>query len=413
MLHSILKSQGIEATLKMWLFLVCIIGFIGISNGQSRKSLEQQRENILSEISSVNKRLASYSADKKSQSSAIRLLDQKIKFRKQLAQNFESELNVLHAEIGENSKEIKSLEKELSILKEGYAQMLLSTQKQMKTSNNWWFILSSENMGQAYKRYYYLKQYSNYRHLQSQEIAEKKDALEKVKMGLVTRKKEKEKLKSKKLREKKILEKEQSDFKNRLKKLQGKESELRKELAAKEKRAQYLKKAIKEAIAKERAASAKKKEDSGGSKAYVLTPEEAILSKEFKGNMGKLPWPVKSGKIINHFGKHRHPYLPNITMENDGIEIETSKGQNVRAVFKGTVSSVIILPTGLKVVILKHGDYSSIYSNLSEVNVKIGEEVDIKDKLGKVHISSGEVGKLEFQIWRGNNGQNPEDWLSK
>ncbi len=413
MAQSIFQNNQIVTILKGWVLFLCFLGLVEFGHAQSRQSLEKERKGILSEISSVNKRLESYKANKRSQTTAITLLDKKIKFRKQLALNFIAGIKVLQSEISGKSKEIKALESGLAILKASYAQMLVSSQKQMRTGNNWWFIISSENVSQAYKRYYYLKQYSNYRQVQSKEIAQKKSELEAVKLSLVAKKKDKELLKVKKLQERKLLENEQKEFKDQLKKLKGKESALLKELAVKEKKAQYLKKAISDAIAREREARNKEIERGDGSKAYVLTPEEVIMSKEFKGNKGKLPWPVKNGKIINHYGKHRHPYLPNITMENDGIEIETSKGQIVRAVFKGKVSSVIILPTGLKVVILKHGEYASIYSNLSQVNVKIGEIVDIKETLGKVHVSSGEIGKLEFQIWRGNEGQNPEYWLSK
>ncbi len=396
-----------------WILFICLLSSGSVAYGQSSRDLEKKRANIISEIASVNKRLASNSTNKKNQVEAISLLDRKIKFRKKLAKNFDEELKVIGIEISKRSKEIRSLEIELVDLKEGYAQMLVSSQRQVKTNNNWLFILSSDNISQAYKRFYYLKQYSNYRQIQSREIADKKYELEEIKLSLVVKKKAKEALKAEKVREQKLLISEQKEFKVHLEKLKGKESQLRKELLAKEKQALFLKKAIKDAIEKELAANNKEKKGVGSGKEYVLTPEELIRSKEFQGNKGKLPWPVKNGRIINHYGKHRHPYLPNITVENDGVELETSKGQSVRSVFGGKVSSVLILPTGLKVVILKHGGYSSIYSNLSEVNVKIGEVVDIKEKLGKVHVSSNGIGKLEFQIWRGSKGENPEQWLSK
>ncbi len=397
----------------VWLLFICMLCNTSLVLGQSSKDLEEQRKVLLNEINNVNKRLTSNSQNKKNQIEAISLLDRKIKYRKKLEANFIAELKVIQSEITQNSKNIKSLESNLVILKESYSKMLVSSQKQLSTSNNWWFILSSENISQAYKRFSYLKQYSSYRQDQGQEIGQKKLNLEGVKKSLVAKKKTKQALKFEKVQEQKKLLSEQKDFKDQLEKLKGKEENLLKDLAKKEKKSNFLKKAIKDAIEKELAANNKKDNSDKSGVKYVLTPEELIRSKEFQGNKGKLPWPVKSGKIISHYGKHRHPYLPNITVENDGIELETSKGQSVRAVFEGKVSSVIILPTGLKVVILKHGDYSSIYANLSEVNVKDGEIVEIKEKLGRVHVSPDGIGKLEFQIWQGNNGQNPEQWLSK
>jgi septal ring factor EnvC (AmiA/AmiB activator) len=340
-------------------------------------------------------------------------LDKRISFRKRLLKNFDAELAVIQSDIRKKSVEIKKLEEELNMLKEGYAEMLRSSQKQVETGNNWWFILSSQNIGQAYKRYYYLKQYSNYRRLQGENLALKKEDLLEAKARLIHQKKEKENLKGEKLKEKKELESEKREFRIQLEALKSMEKGLLADLAVKEKEANELQKAIREAIRKELEANKPKTEATADAKAYVLTPEEKLISKNFKGNKGKLPWPVRNGEIVSHYGKHRHPYLPNITIENNGIEIETSKGQSVRAVYRGKVSSIIILPSGLKVVILKHGEYSSIYSNLSEVYVKDGDKVSTKEKIGKVHVTSNDLGKFQFQIWKGTNGENPESWLSK
>ena len=144
-----------------------------------------------------------------------------------------------------------------------------------------------------------------------------------------------------------------------------------------------------------------------------MTPADQALSKDFAGNMGKLPWPVERGNIIGQFGKHEHPVLKGVMIENNGVDIKATAGADARAVFGGTVVSVFFLPTTQNCIIVKHGEYFTVYSNIETVSVKPGDVLVTKQSLGKLHTDKTEgLTKVHLEIWKGKDKTDPEQWLA-
>ena len=198
--------------------------------------------------------------------------------------------------------------------------------------------------------------------------------------------------------------------KDRLKsKLAKKEKELKASLRTKERESEKLNRKIKEIIAN----AIKPVKTTAGSKTYVLTPEEKELSSSFVSNKGKLPWPIERGVISETFGIHQHPVLKKVKTKNNGIDIATSKNSEARSVFNGEVVSIASITASNKAVIIKHGEYFTVYSNLDNVYVKKGDKVTTKEFIGKVHTNLDGNTELHFQIWKGKTLQNPSTWILK
>jgi septal ring factor EnvC (AmiA/AmiB activator) len=203
------------------------------------------------------------------------------------------------------------------------------------------------------------------------------------------------------------LEQEQAQKNSVMQSLSGKEKQLKQDLAAKEKESKKLKKKIEDIIARETAP----KETKAGGKAYALTPEEKLISDNFAANKGKLPWPIERGVISETFGVHQHPVLKGVKTKNNGIDIVSAPDAQARCVFDGKVVSITSITTTNIAVIVKHGEYFTVYSNLDNVYVKQGDEVKTKEVIGRVHTSLKGNTELHFEVWMGKNTQNPAYWI--
>jgi septal ring factor EnvC (AmiA/AmiB activator) len=217
-------------------------------------------------------------------------------------------------------------------------------------------------------------------------------------------------------RERLTLNEEREEQDQMIGELQDKEGQLRADLKKKEKEKKKLERAIQRIIEAE-IAKAKKKEKRTGStvtkSGFALTPAEMKLSTNFFDNKGKLPWPSERGIITSSFGEHPHPTLRDIKVVNNGIDIRTEEGTQARAVFAGVVSAVVVIPGANKAVILRHGEYLSVYSNLTEVAVKMGDKLSLKQNIGVVATDrlTGET-DLHLEIWKGSTKLNPKKWIS-
>ena len=275
------------------------------------------------------------------------------------------------------------------------------------------FIFASKDINQAYKRLKYIQQYSEYRKSQANEIVKTQATLEEKINDLTQTNEEKTILVSMEEQEKQNLAIEKAEQENIVQKLQGKEQELKKQLKKKEAAKRKMQKAIQRIIEEEiRKAREAAKKSGKTSKGFPMTPEALKLSNSFASNKGKLPWPVKQGVITAQFGKHPHPVLAGIVINNNGIDISTTKGSTSRAIFNGVVSSVAIIPGEGKVVMVRHGEYLSVYSYMSEVFVSKGDKIDIKQDLG---VLINEAGKsktqVHLEIWKGMTKLNPKYWI--
>jgi septal ring factor EnvC (AmiA/AmiB activator) len=278
-------------------------------------------------------------------------------------------------------------------------------------------VFSSQSYNQAFKRLRYLQEYSQFRQKQVKEIKAVEQklednllALKRQKVLLTVAKNEKSQSLESSQIEVSILDGEQSTQKSLLSQLRKKEKQLKKDLQSKQQLAKSLDKQIRKIIEEEiRLAKAKASKESD---VLAMTPEEQQLADNFTSNKGKLPWPVERGVIIERFGVQAHPVLKGIETFNNGVKITTEEGALVRAVFDGTVSRIIDIPGAGKAVIVSHGDYFSVYSNLLEVSVKRGQEVFLKEKIGTVLTKTASKESItELQIWKGSEKMDPSSWL--
>ncbi|MFH2141245.1 MAG: peptidoglycan DD-metalloendopeptidase family protein [Bacteroidota bacterium] len=390
--------------------LICSI-FLLLSNyvcGQTRKELEEKKKKTQEEIAYTNKLIKETQKNQQNSIQHLKLLDQKITMRKELINNINLEIELINKKINENSDLISSMEKDLKDLKNEYAKMIYFAYKNRNSYNRWMYILSSNDFNQAYKRLKYLQQYTEYRQRQAEAIKSIQKSIENKLAVLEKQKNEKQKLIKNQQEETITLSVEKNQQTKVLVNLKEKEQDLKKQLAEKRKSAQQLEKSIKDLIEKEAKAS------SGGTGTYKLTPEEKLISDQFGTNKGRLPWPTEKGLIIETFGEHEHPKLKGIKTFNDGITIATSEGSIARSIFGGVVRQIITIPGRHKTVIIRHGEYLSVYSNLKEVYVASGQKIKAKEDIGLIYTDNegDNTTTLDLQIWKGTTKLNPSLWLS-
>lgn len=383
--------------------------------GQSKSELEKQKKQLLQDIEFTNKLLNETEENKKATLNELNLLSSKINKRQELINTILREVELIEAQIEETRSIVSSLETDLARLKEEYALMLYHTYKNQSQYDRLMFILSSQDFNQAYKRIKYFQQYAKHRQEQAAAIEETQKVLEsrteeladkKLKMAYLVEDKEKEKIQ---------LSTEMEEQDKIVSNLKAKEGELREQLKQKQRDAKKLEKAIARIIEEEIRKAKKKAEKTGGTttkSGFALTPKELELSGKFSTDQGKLPWPAERGVITSSFGEHPHPTLPSIKIENNGIDITTDKGIKARTVYEGTVSAVVSIPGAHKAVIVRHGEFLSVYANLEEVLVKMGDKLSVKQDLGTV-VTNREDGKtiLHFEIWKGATKLNPAKWI--
>jgi septal ring factor EnvC (AmiA/AmiB activator) len=403
--------------LKNKLFAIfCVLGILFSSltlQAQSKKELENKKKQLQKEIRLTNKLLKETKKNKDLSVDELLKLKSKINARSSLISTMNSEIKLINEDIGTIEENIILLEVEIKRLKNEYSKIIYYAYKHRNTYDNIMFVFASKNVNQAYKRLKYIQQYAEYRKSQAQAIVDSQVELKQKIEKLQQVKQENSALISLQEQEKQQLSLEKSEQENVVKKLQGQEQELKDKLRKKEAAKRKLQKAIQRIIEEEiRKAREAAKKSGTTSKGFPMTPEAKKLSNSFAANKGKLPWPVIEGVITARFGKHPHPVLSGITINNNGIDISTTKGANARAIFSGVVSSVAIIPGEGKVVMVRHGEYLSVYSYMSEVFVKKGDKISIKQDLGKLISESGKSKTLvHLEIWKGMTKLNPEYWI--
>lgn len=388
--------------------------FIGVTvNAQSKKELEDKKKKLQKEISLTNKLLNETKKNKELSLDELLKLKSKINARQGLISALNSEVRLYNNQIKQNIEVIASLEEDLKKLKSEYAKMIYYAYLHKNSYDKIMFIFASKSFNQAYKRLKYLQQYSEFRKNQANSIVKTQEELKLKITELDQVKQEKIALLSLEEQEKQKLAVEQVEKENVVKKLQGKEQQLKQDLAKKQEAASKLQKAIQKIIEEEiRKAREAAKKAGNTSKGFPMTPEALKLSNSFAANKGKLPWPVLEGVITDRFGKHPHPVLTGIVINNNGIDISTTKGAIARAIFEGEVSSVAIIPGEGKVVMVRHGEYLSVYSYMTDVFVKKGDKVDTKQHLGTLVSEPGKSKTdVHLEIWKGMTKLNPEYWI--
>ncbi len=409
--RKILKPYGIL------LFLAFHV-FAGPLQAQDKKAqLQQQKAKIEEEISYTNKLLEETKKSRQTSINQLVLLNKQISRRQELINAINGEIRSLDNKINRTNDTIKQLTQTVERLKKEYASMIYYASKNRNSYSRLMFIFAAHDFNQAYQRLKYFQQYSAYRQNQVRVIKETQEALN-GKLALIEQqKKEKLSLKQMEEGEQKKLAKEKGQQDEVVKNLTKKEKDLLKKLRESEQAARKLQKAIEDLIAEEirKANEAAKKTGVKPTpeNKFALTPAEMELSSSFSGNKGRLPWPTERGVISGTFGEHPHPVLKGIITKNNGVDIDTEKGSIARSVFDGVVSSTMNLPNFNNVVIVKHGEYLTVYSHLDQLYVKKGDKVKTKQQIGVIRTADGGKTYLHFELWQGKNLQNPENWILK
>ncbi len=406
--------------------LILFIGFgIAMGQEQNKTTLENKKKQLAKEIAQTTKILQQTQKNKKATLSQLNALVRQIEIRERLINTISSEIRMLDGQIGKTNTEIQQLKDELEQLKLEYAAMIRFAHRNQSSYNKLMFVFAAQNFNQAYKRLKYLQQFSEYRQKQARYIEDAQHRLEDKMLELEDNKKVKNTLLVDEQKEKVTLGKEKNQKETIAKQLSVKEGTLKKQIAQKQAQAKKLDRMIQDIIKREIEAARKKAEaeakakgtkmptgDKNSSSNLALTPEAQKLSNDFKNNKGKLPWPVEKGTIIEFFGTHEHPQLKGVMVSNNGIDIKTTSGAATRAVFNGKVSGVIQIVGGMYAVLVNHGEFTTVYSNLSSVSVKMGQEVKTKQTIGTV-TTEDQLSSMELQIWKGINKMNPVEWLAR
>ncbi len=404
--------------LKYFFFSLFIFLAIGSSNAnaqsQRQEELEEKRRELQQEIREITKLLFAGEKEKKSIVSAIEDLNYKISVRKNLIRITNQQANLLTREINANQDEIFTRREKLKVLKEAYADMIVKSYKNRARDNKLMFLLSSSSFQQAYRRLQYIKQYADYQRQQAEVIKAETKQLQLLNQDLSVQKKDKQKLVDENKTAKLILVKELKDQQAFIEFIQKNLAKFSAQIKEKQKASEKLDKEIRELIREAIAASNKKAGKSAKTKTFSMTPEQKLLAANFIANKGKLPWPVASGIVKLRFGTNPSPIDPNIKIKSNGVRIATNKGEPVRAVFEGVVQGIMTPKNGNNTIMIRHGNYITVYKNLSKFYVSKGEKVNTKQVLGEVitNKASGES-ILSFGIYKDSAIQNPSIWVYK
>ncbi|HEU4496828.1 MAG TPA: peptidoglycan DD-metalloendopeptidase family protein [Flavobacterium sp.] len=399
------------------------------SQSDAQRKLEERKEQLQKEIREAENALKSEKQKEKSVESQIAQQANKIKLQEKLIATTEKQLKLLGDDIYTNQLKINELNRDLEELKEDYAKMIVKSYKSRSEQSRAMFLLSSENFLQAYKRAQYMKQYSNFRKNQGEEIKEKSTTLLAYNQKLEAQKNEKKRLLSENENEKKDLEEEKQKQEQLMQSIRQDVKKYASQIKKKQQESKAIDRKIKKLIA-EAIAEANRKKAAANKKAnpnttaaatkktetattFVLTPAEKLVSDNFRANRGRLPWPVEKGRVSLGYGDQPHPLQKNLIVHNSGVEISTEAGTNARAVFGGEVLSVQVISGVNKAVYIQHGDYITVYLNLSKVYVGKGDKVSIKQNVGQIR-TNGDTGKttLKFLVLQNTNTLNPQSWLA-
>ena len=399
--------------LKYWFIIFFFgLGLSGYAQSDQREELEERRLQLQQEIKRINSLRTSNLKKEQSILTQVEDLDQQIRTTENLIRVTNQQANLLTNEINSNQNKITALRNELEKLKEDYSRMIRKSYKSKSDQSRIMFLLSSENFLQAYKRLQYMKQYANYRQQQGEEITIRTADLQVLNENLARQKTEKDKLIAENRETRAQLQKSKKEQQSLVAAVRKKEGQFAAQLRQKQQEVNAIDKQIERIIAE--AIAANNKESGSTSRVFELTPEARALAANFESNKGKLPWPVKSGIVSMRFGTQPHPVVKTITINSNGVRIDTEQNGRAKAIFGGTVSEIQAVKGANKAIMVRHGDYISIYNNLDKIFVRKGDEVSIGQELGEIG-TSGSTGKttLHFLLYQNSTKLNPEQWIYK
>jgi len=394
-----------------------------------QEKLEQRKAQILREIQEKQNQLENVQSKEKTVVNALKIQTEKIQLKQKLINTTEKQTKLLSNDMYINQININRLKKELVLLKEDYAEMILKSYKSRSEQSRAMFLLSSQNFLQAYKRAQYMKQYASYRKTQGEEIQSKSQELENFNQIIGVQKSQKQKLIEENEKERLELEKEKTVQQELARSIKKDKKQIIADIKKKQQETRNIDNQIQKLL-RAAIAAANKKTATAAAKAnpktttaaatkatetstkIVLTSEGQLIANNFRANKGKLPWPVEKGFVSLGYGDQPHPVYKTLIVHNSGVEITTDQGASARAVFGGEVISVMVLSPVNKAVMIQHGDYFTVYQNLSSVSVNKGDKVSTKQTIGRIR-TNGDSGKtvLKFTISQNTTYSNPATWL--
>ena len=383
--------------------LFWVLVFLGTSAfGQDVSKQNERKRQIEEEISFINNQLKSIAGKQKATTEQLSLIQKRVTSRQSLIHELDKRIAVINDEMTAKQREINRLQKELDTLETYYNKLIYNTYKNRDTRVWFMYLLSSENIGQGYRRFSFLKSLAGEVSTQAGKMREKQAELQVEREKLALIKAEAQVTKASREEEYRKLVEEQKQSQEDMRRLAKSEKQYRNDLASKKKEIDRLNSEIQRIL---KATVKEQKKDN--------TKVDTALSGQFAQNRGKLPWPLRQGVITERFGVHNHPVYKNLKLpDNPGITFSTAKGADVFCVFNGVVSRVFVMPGYNQCVLVQHGEYFTLYCQLAKVSVKAGQKVATGDKLGTLEIE-GSSSALHFQLWKGTDKQDPERWLRK
>jgi murein hydrolase activator len=408
-------------------------------DAQDKLTLQKKYDRLQQEISDAQELLQATAEKKRSSLDQLKILNRKVSVREELVRNLSLQVLDLSKAIQQTVEQVSAMEANIGHMREDYARMVYYAYVNDTEYEPIHFLFASGSINNAFTEMEYVREYTTYRKEQAAAIQAAQAALRIRQQELEADKSEKEALLAGEEEQRNILAKEKAEQDSVVQGLKGEEKQLLAQIDKKKKDASTLNKQIQQIIAEEirkekeraeaaarAAAAASKKEETTTSTTTApvketpkpavnagLTPEMALISSNFAGNKGRLPWPVERGTITGKFGTQPHAALRNVTVENNGIDITTQEGAQVRSVFEGEVVNVIFNPSFQKGVIIKHGEYYTVYTGLTAVQVKAGDKITTKQVIGTAYTRDNNQTEIHLEIWKGTTIMDPAGWITK
>ena len=382
--------------LKVIGLLLAVMLCVPVLAADDIKDLQKQQKKLQEEIEQTNKMLKQTKRDESATMNKLQLIGQNIKSQRKLINTLDREITALNREMRRLNGRRDSLQHVLERYKNDYAEMVRQTHYARMQQSPLLFLLSSDSFQQLARRARYLQEFAHFRQQQVARIENTQADIDLQNELLQANKSDKQAALSSRKREQDNL---QRDERNQLK---SKEKDLNKQIQQKQKKVNELNKKIDDMVRKQAATKT------------TLTKEQQLVAGGFEANKGRLPWPIEKGMISGHFGKQQHPVYQHVTIDNKGVYLQTTAGSKARAVYKGEVTSCFLV-AGTYAVIIQHGNYRTVYSNLSKLSVKQGDKVETKQTIGTIYTDAEDDQKTElyFQIYKDRDILNPELWIAK
>jgi len=388
------------------IFILCLLSLLlcPVWAADSVKDLQKKQKKLQAQIEQTNKMLKQTKKDETATMNKLQLLGQNIKTQKQLIRTLDNEIVALNKEMNRLNNKRDSLQTVLDGYKDDYAQMVRASHYARVQQSPLLFLLSSDSFQQLTRRIRYLQEFARFRQQQVRRIENTQAEIDRQNELLQANKSDKQTALSSRKKEQENLKRDERKQQNMLSQLKSKEKDLNKQLQQQQKKVAELNKKIDDMIRKQTEKASK----------TTLTKEQKLIAGGFESNKGRLPWPVERGMISGHFGKQQHPVYSQVTIDNKGIYLQTTAGEKARAVYKGEVTSCFMV-ANTYAVIIQHGNYRTVYSNLKSLSVKQGDNVETKQTIGTIYTDAEQDQKTElyFQIYKDRTILNPELWIAK